>query len=103
MESDLINKSDYGCYRSDIGMHSATKFIAGHSDVMVGVLAVKEERLRRNWFLEGRLQLSAMQFRMNCLGQWNMDASASVTADYITDHFTEVDVEDWSLAFQHFW
>ncbi|KAK8554990.1 hypothetical protein V6N13_103724 [Hibiscus sabdariffa] len=31
-----------------------------------------------------------------------MDASASVTADYITDHFTEVDVEDWSLAFQHF-
>ncbi|KAL4290243.1 hypothetical protein GQ457_14G022360 [Hibiscus cannabinus] len=28
----------------DIVMHSATKFIAGHSDVMVGVLAVKEER-----------------------------------------------------------
>ncbi|KAK8979257.1 hypothetical protein V6N11_000409 [Hibiscus sabdariffa] len=43
-----------------------------------------------------------MQFRVKCLGQWNMDASASVTADYITDHFTEVDVEDWSLAFQHF-
>ncbi|KAK8554992.1 hypothetical protein V6N13_103726 [Hibiscus sabdariffa] len=29
---------------ADIVMHSATKFIAGHSDVMVGVLAVKEER-----------------------------------------------------------
>lgn len=26
-------------------MHSATKFIAGHSDVMAGVLAVKGERL----------------------------------------------------------
>lgn len=25
-------------------MHSATKFIAGHSDVMAGVLAVKGER-----------------------------------------------------------
>ncbi|KAK8510129.1 hypothetical protein V6N12_008005 [Hibiscus sabdariffa] len=31
---------------ADIVMHSATKFIAGHSDVMVGVLAVKEERER---------------------------------------------------------
>lgn len=30
---------------SDIVMHSATKFISGHSDVMAGVLAVKEERL----------------------------------------------------------
>lgn len=29
---------------SDIVMHSATKFIAGHSDVMAGVLAVKGER-----------------------------------------------------------
>ncbi|KAK8987079.1 hypothetical protein V6N11_055393 [Hibiscus sabdariffa] len=35
-----------------------------------------------------------MQFRVNCLGQWNMDASASVTANYITGHFTELDVED---------
>lgn len=26
-------------------MHSATKFIAGHSDLMAGVLAVKGERL----------------------------------------------------------
>lgn len=25
-------------------MHSATKFIAGHSDIMAGVLAVKGER-----------------------------------------------------------
>ncbi|KAK8510108.1 hypothetical protein V6N12_007985 [Hibiscus sabdariffa] len=31
---------------ADIVMHSATKFIAGHSDVMVGVLAVKEERFQ---------------------------------------------------------
>lgn len=30
---------------ADIVMHSATKFIAGHSDVMAGVLAVKGERL----------------------------------------------------------
>ncbi|XP_038719807.1 cystathionine beta-lyase, chloroplastic-like, partial [Tripterygium wilfordii] len=29
---------------ADIVMHSATKFIAGHSDVMAGVLAVKGER-----------------------------------------------------------
>ncbi|MCI01977.1 cystathionine beta-lyase chloroplastic-like, partial [Trifolium medium] len=26
---------------ADIVMHSATKFIAGHSDIMAGVLAVK--------------------------------------------------------------
>ncbi|XP_062080745.1 cystathionine beta-lyase, chloroplastic-like [Humulus lupulus] len=30
---------------ADIVMHSATKFIAGHSDVMAGVLAVRGERL----------------------------------------------------------
>ncbi|RVW92189.1 Cystathionine beta-lyase, chloroplastic [Vitis vinifera] len=30
---------------ADIVMHSATKFIAGHSDVMAGVLAVKGERI----------------------------------------------------------
>lgn len=45
---------------ADIVMHSATKFIAGHSDVMAGVLAVKGERLyllqsypnlpREGWF-----------------------------------------------------
>lgn len=29
---------------ADIVMHSATKFIAGHSDIMAGVLAVKGER-----------------------------------------------------------
>lgn len=29
---------------SDIVMHSATKFIAGHSDLMAGILAVKGER-----------------------------------------------------------
>ncbi|KAL4290900.1 hypothetical protein GQ457_14G022310 [Hibiscus cannabinus] len=154
---------------ADIGMHSATKFIAGHSDVMVGVLAVKEERereiphklallhvpckhtncickyfyvasgkwrhgeaqlnpkhseplvwkmalsislrpffsslnssdptrsndtlvldfprgfqVKKELILEGRLQLSATQFRVNCLGQWNMESSASITADYIT-------------------
>ena len=33
---------DMAC--ADIVMHSATKFIAGHSDVMAGVLAVKGER-----------------------------------------------------------
>ena len=30
---------------ADIVMHSATKFIAGHSDIMAGVIAVKGERL----------------------------------------------------------
>lgn len=30
---------------ADIVMHSATKFVSGHSDVMAGVLAVKDERL----------------------------------------------------------
>ena len=29
---------------ADIVMHSATKFIAGHSDVMAGVLAVNDSR-----------------------------------------------------------
>ena len=29
---------------ADIVMHSATKFIAGHSDVMAGVLAVNDPR-----------------------------------------------------------
>ncbi|KAL3534574.1 hypothetical protein ACH5RR_003035 [Cinchona calisaya] len=32
---------------ADIVMHSATKFIAGHSDVMAGVLAIKDESLAR--------------------------------------------------------
>ncbi|KAK8486436.1 hypothetical protein V6N12_002063 [Hibiscus sabdariffa] len=46
--------------------------------------------VKKELTLEGRLQLSAAQFSVNCLGQWNMDASASVTPDYIT----ELDVED---------
>ncbi|OAY60565.1 cystathionine beta-lyase, chloroplastic isoform X1 [Manihot esculenta] len=38
---------------ADIVMHSATKFIAGHSDVMAGVLAVKGESLARDlYFLQ---------------------------------------------------
>lgn len=38
---------------ADIVMHSATKFIAGHSDVMAGVLAVKGERLAKDlYFLQ---------------------------------------------------
>ena len=37
--------SDYLNFLPDIVMHSATKFIAGHSDLMAGVLAVKGERL----------------------------------------------------------
>ncbi|KAJ9548073.1 hypothetical protein OSB04_020616 [Centaurea solstitialis] len=37
----------------DIVMHSATKFIAGHSDVMAGVLAVRGERLAKElYFLQ---------------------------------------------------
>ncbi|KAK8609568.1 hypothetical protein V6N13_062013 [Hibiscus sabdariffa] len=47
-------------------------------------------QVKKELILEGRLQLSTMQFRVNCLGQWNMDASASVTADYMT----ELDVEN---------
>ncbi|KAI5682722.1 hypothetical protein M9H77_03950 [Catharanthus roseus] len=38
---------------ADIVMHSATKFIAGHSDVMAGVLAIKGESLARDlYFLQ---------------------------------------------------
>ncbi|XP_050938023.1 cystathionine beta-lyase, chloroplastic isoform X2 [Cucumis melo] len=38
---------------ADIVMHSATKFIAGHSDVMAGVLAVRGERLAKElYFLQ---------------------------------------------------
>ncbi|KAJ0246779.1 Condensin complex subunit 1 [Hirschfeldia incana] len=38
---------------ADIVMHSATKFIAGHSDVMAGVLAVKGEKLAKDlYFLQ---------------------------------------------------
>uniref|UniRef100_A0A1D1XVW2 Cystathionine beta-lyase, chloroplastic n=1 Tax=Anthurium amnicola TaxID=1678845 RepID=A0A1D1XVW2_9ARAE len=33
---------------ADIVMHSATKFLAGHSDLMAGVLAVKGERLSKD-------------------------------------------------------
>jgi hypothetical protein len=33
---------------ADIVMHSATKFIAGHSDLMAGILAVKGERCALN-------------------------------------------------------
>ncbi|OIW11501.1 hypothetical protein TanjilG_26867 [Lupinus angustifolius] len=35
---------------ADIVMHSATKFIAGHSDIMAGVLAVKGERLGKELY-----------------------------------------------------
>uniref|UniRef100_A0A803N5F5 Cystathionine beta-lyase, chloroplastic n=1 Tax=Chenopodium quinoa TaxID=63459 RepID=A0A803N5F5_CHEQI len=38
---------------ADIVMHSATKFIAGHSDIMAGVLAVKRESLAKEvYFLQ---------------------------------------------------
>lgn len=38
---------------ADIVMHSATKFISGHSDIMAGVLAVKGERLAKEiYFLQ---------------------------------------------------
>lgn len=38
---------------ADIVMHSATKFIAGHSDVMAGVLAVKRKSLAKDiYFLQ---------------------------------------------------
>ncbi|KAK6942191.1 Cys/Met metabolism, pyridoxal phosphate-dependent enzyme [Dillenia turbinata] len=38
---------------NNIVMHSATKFIAGHSDVMAGVLAVRGERLAKDlYFLQ---------------------------------------------------
>jgi cystathionine beta-lyase/cystathionine gamma-synthase len=36
--------SQFTCVYVDIVMHSATKFIAGHSDLMAGILAVKGER-----------------------------------------------------------
>lgn len=41
-EKQMLNK--VFLFFSDIVMHSATKFIAGHSDLMAGILAVKGER-----------------------------------------------------------
>jgi cystathionine beta-lyase/cystathionine gamma-synthase len=32
---------------ADIVMHSATKYLAGHSDVMAGALIMKEEEVRK--------------------------------------------------------
>lgn len=44
-------------------MHSATKFIAGHSDVMAGVLAVKGERYASQ--VSQKLSIVLASFEMN--------------------------------------
>lgn len=48
---------------TDIVMHSATKFIAGHSDVMAGMLAVKGERLYLNTTIV-EIRVLALKFEL---------------------------------------
>eukprot|EP00898_Chlorokybus_atmophyticus_P006947 jgi/Chlat1/7253/Chrsp58S06895 len=45
---------------ADIVMHSATKFISGHSDVTAGVLAVKEPELARRIYFHQNAEGSAL-------------------------------------------
>eukprot|EP00897_Mesotaenium_endlicherianum_P004979 jgi/Mesen1/4509/ME000023S03881 len=45
---------------ADIVMHSATKFIAGHSDVMAGVLAVRDEELAKEIYFVQNAEGSAL-------------------------------------------
>ncbi|XP_062089614.1 cystathionine beta-lyase, chloroplastic-like [Humulus lupulus] len=52
---------------ADIVMHSATKFIAGHSDVMAGVLVVRGDRLCMD-FLYSELLAKELYFLQNAEG-----------------------------------
>ncbi|XP_039067312.1 cystathionine beta-lyase, chloroplastic-like isoform X2 [Hibiscus syriacus] len=63
-----------------------------HNDSLL-VNIPRSFQVKKELTLEGRLQLSAAQFRLNCSGNRGMDVSASVMSDSITDHFTELDVE----------
>lgn len=50
-------------------MHSATKFIAGHSDLMAGILAVKGERLKVLFYFTSLLNISLFR-NMTFLNFW---------------------------------
>lgn len=49
---------------ADISMTSATKYICGHSDVMAGVLAVKDEKLAQRIYFHQVLQLHSVAIQI---------------------------------------
>ncbi|XP_022766581.1 cystathionine beta-lyase, chloroplastic [Durio zibethinus] len=51
-------------------------------------------QVKKELNLEGRWVLSAKQFRLHCSGHKDMDVSASVLADSVTECSTELDVEE---------
>jgi cystathionine beta-lyase/cystathionine gamma-synthase len=55
----LQNPLDLGV---DVVMHSATKYLAGHSDVVAGALITKTAELGK--------QLLFNNLLLSCLGQW---------------------------------
>lgn len=59
-------------------MHSATKFIAGHSDLMAGVLAVKGERLSILLFSCNRYGLHVESFHVTFPPLFLSDSPVSV-------------------------
>jgi cystathionine beta-lyase len=81
---------------ADIVMHSATKFIAGHSDVMAGVLAVKGESLAKEiYFLQNAEGTGLSPFdcwlclrgiKTMALRVEKQQANAQKIAEYLVDH-----------------
>eukprot|EP00249_Psilotum_nudum_P005678 c19111_g1_i1 orf=214-1689(+) len=81
---------------ADIVMHSATKFIAGHSDVMAGVLAVKGESLAKDiYFLQNAEGSGLAPFdcwlclrgiKTMCLRIEKQQANAQKIAEYLASH-----------------
>lgn len=55
-------------------------------------------QVKKELSLEGKLKLSTKQFRLNCLGHRDMDVSASVLADSVTDAQLDVNEEDPSIS-----
>ncbi len=60
--SYLQNPLDLGC---DVVFHSATKYLCGHSDVLMGVAAVKDEALARALF-KTQVNTGAVAGPMDC-------------------------------------
>ena len=59
----IVNFSNSFELGADIGMHSATKFIVGHSDVMASVLVVKGGSLAKDiYFLQNAEGLGLAPF-----------------------------------------
>ncbi|XP_024375089.1 cystathionine beta-lyase, chloroplastic isoform X1 [Physcomitrium patens] len=81
---------------ADIVMHSATKFIAGHSDVMAGVLAVKGESLAKEiYFLQNAEGTGLSPFdcwlclrgiKTMALRVEKQQANAQRIAEFLVDH-----------------